>query len=110
MKIGDSSYSPRRPRDLDAQLIASTGLDAADMASLLAGTPLAGHVAQALIPFLPEKDRPDALALAEAIAADGVAGVAAQVRAMYEGEEAPAPTPTPTPTPAPSPKPTDPGA
>ena len=86
MKIGAKTYSPRRPSDLDAQLISRTGYNAVETARNLSGSPIAGHVAQALLPFLPEKERPPLVVLAREIAAAGVAAVAADVRKLF-GEE-----------------------
>lgn len=84
MKIGDTNYSlQKRPTDLDKQLLTSTGCSAAEIAANLAASPLAGTVAQALLPFLPEKDRPTVPALARAIAAAGITEVAGEVRKLY---------------------------
>ena len=82
IKIGDATLATLpRPGDLDAVLIEATGRNAAETAAALAGEPLAGHVAQALAPFL--KDRPVIAELADAIARAGTAEVAATVRALY---------------------------
>ena len=89
MKIGEKTYSSsRKPTDLDEKLIAATGVNAREMAAILAGTPLAGQVAQALLPFLPEKDRPFVSVLASEIAAAGVAVVAREVAKLYTDDPA----------------------
>lgn len=83
IKIGDKSLTTRRPDDLDAQLRADTGHDAAEIGRALSGEPLAGTVARALLPFLAADGRPSAPELAAEIAAAGTAGVARQVAALY---------------------------
>lgn len=103
VKIGRKAYDTRKPQDLDAAMIAATGCNAAEIAGMLAGSPLAGLVAQVLLPFIAAADRPDHAALATAIEAAGKDVVAAQVAALF-GEAAaplpPAPTPPLPPVPA----------
>jgi len=72
IKIGDKSHKTRKPSDLDAALLASTGCNAAETAQQLAGSPSAGRIASALRPFLPD-DAPSTPELAHAIAASGQA-------------------------------------
>lgn len=90
MKIGEKSYTPRKPANLDERLIEATGCNAAEMARILGASPLAGTVANALLPFLPEKDRPTLASLAREIRAAGIVTVAADVRKLF-GEIAPEP-------------------
>lgn len=83
MKIGAKTYNTRRPSDLDSQLISRTGYNAVETVRILSGSPIAGHVAQALMPFLAEKERPVLAVLAREIAAEGVTIVAADVRKLF---------------------------
>jgi hypothetical protein len=87
IKIGDKSYSTRKPGDLDAALLATTGCNAAETARILAGYPTAGHIAAALRPFLAE-DTPSNPELAQAIADDGP-DVLIAVRKLYADAAAP---------------------
>lgn len=70
LKIGGTSYKTRRPTDLDAQLIATTGCSAAEVDKLIAAGP--DRIAHAVAPFL-GNDEPDHCELARAIAADPAA-------------------------------------
>jgi hypothetical protein len=83
VQIGQKTFATRRPDDLDNRLLAEFGCNAAEVARLLSGSPLAGTVARALLPFVTEADRPETAVLATAIEAAGVAAVAAQVLATY---------------------------
>ena len=78
LKIGETSYKTRRPADLDAQLVASTGCSAAEIDKLIASGP--DRMAHAVAPFL-GKDAPEHCELARAIAADPAA--AESVRQLY---------------------------
>ena len=80
IKIGDRSYSTRKPKDLDAALEQVTGCNAAEIARVLAGFPSPGQVAAALLPFLPD-DAPAAQDLAVEIANDP--DVLGAVRKLY---------------------------
>jgi hypothetical protein len=82
MKIGDKTYNPSRPDDLDEQLIASTGINAAETARNLAGHPIASQVAAAVRPFLP-KSAPSVPELASAIAADDLDRIRGEVVELY---------------------------
>lgn len=83
VEIGGKTLPTRRPQDLDKALLAETGCNAAEFARMIGGQPLAGTVASALLPFLPEEGRPSASELAATIEAAGPAGVAAQVARLY---------------------------
>lgn len=83
VKIGDRQLATRRPQDLDRLLLEDTGCNAAEIATMLAGSPLAGLVARALRPFLPEGEAPPGLDLAAEIAEAGTIDVARRVAALY---------------------------
>lgn len=84
MKIGSITLKLRsKPDDVAAQLEASTGCSAAEVAGWLAANPTAGLVAAALVPFVEEAERPAIPELASAIADAGVAEVAAEVAKLY---------------------------
>lgn len=68
IKIGDKSFKTRKPSDLDAALISTTGCNAAETVVHLAGWPTAGRIASALRPFLPD-DAPSTPELASEISA-----------------------------------------
>lgn len=87
--INGQSFRTSRPATLDDQLIATTGLNAAEVRSLLRGNPLAHHVARAVKPFL-IADAPPIHELTTLIEREGVTAVALKVVALYGGEEAPA--------------------
>lgn len=76
LKIGGTSYKTRRPTDLDAQLIASTGCSAAEIDKLIAAGP--DRMAHAVAPFVDDTDHCE---LARAIAGDQDA--ADQIRQLY---------------------------
>ena len=95
MKIGTATYQVKRPNDLDAQLLASTGCSPAELSQILGASPIAGTVAQVLLPFLPEKERPDLATLARQISEAGIVEVAAAVRALL-GDAAPVTEQAPT--------------
>lgn len=78
LKIGGTSYKTRRPTDLDAQLIASTGCSAAEIDKLIAAGP--DRLAHAIAPFLGD-DAPEHCELARAVAADPAA--AENVQQLY---------------------------
>lgn len=90
MKIGDKDFKTARPDNLDDQLVAPTGCNAAEIAQHLGGTPLANLIAAAVRPFLPD-GAPSVPELAAAIGADGYDAALAQARALYAAKE-PAPT------------------
>ena len=94
VKIGKHDYQTRAPADLDEQLIEAAGINAAEMARILDGEPMAGAMAYALAPFI---DSPPALAeLARQIAAADEPGeVLAALRKLYASRAAPAPAETP---------------
>lgn len=94
IKIGGAEFAASRPKDLNEQLIASTGCDAGEIGGMIAGRPLADLVGRALAPFIPADGRPDPVALADMIGAAGVADVAAQVAGLYAAD-APAAEPAP---------------
>lgn len=83
IQIGAKRLATRRPQDLDAVLLVDFGCNAAEIAGMLAGQPLAGTVARALVPFLAEGDRPTLAELASDIDAAGTVNVATQVAALY---------------------------
>lgn len=78
MKVGNLVLAPRRPDDLDAQLVQATGCASHEIETLLAAGP--DRAARALLPFLGE-DAPAIGALAGAIVADPRAIDA--IRALY---------------------------
>ncbi|MGE3304283.1 MAG: hypothetical protein AB7M12_14355 [Hyphomonadaceae bacterium] len=88
IRIGDRQLTTKRPADLDAQLLASTGCTPGEVALMLSGSPLAGLVARAVEPFLSEEDRAATPDLASEIEAAGRIGVAAQVATLYAGSGA----------------------
>jgi hypothetical protein len=95
IKIGKVELRTSRPKDLDAALIAATGVNAAEMASMLRGYPRAQTIAQALRPFLAE-DGPSMPELASEIALADMREVQAKVAKLYgevETEASPAPPP-----------------
>lgn len=67
--IAGKQLATRRPKDLDAALIATTGCDAAENLRIISGQPLPGRIAAAVAPFLPE-DAPPASELATMIEQD----------------------------------------
>jgi hypothetical protein len=87
IKIGETEYSTTRPKGLDKALMASTGCSSNEVAHMLGGQPLAHLVARALLPFLAEEGRPDAVELAAAINDHGTAEVAAKVASLYGAAE-----------------------
>jgi len=76
--IGTLALTPRRADDLDAQLVAATGCNAAEIDMLLSAGP--DRAARALLPFLGD-DAPPVGTLAAAIARDPDA--VATIRALY---------------------------
>src|SRR3546814_19412320 len=84
IKIGKASYATNRPDGLEQQLIAASGLSAAETAQLLRGHPQAHHVARALRPLLGDK-APEMVVLARDIAEHGVTEIAAKVAALQIG-------------------------
>ena len=99
IKIGSTSFKTRRPSDLDAALIATTGCNAAETAQQLAGWPSAGRIASAVRPFLPE-DAPSTPEVAQAIAsADDGPELLVSVKKLYADAVAAATT-APASTPA----------
>lgn len=85
LKIGKASHAIARPHDLEQQLIAASGLNAAETARFLRGNPQAHHVARALRPFLGDS-APDMAALAQTIAGHGVAAIAVEVAELLEAD------------------------
>lgn len=88
IQIGEAAFATRRPRDLDKVLLADVGCNATEIARMLGGQPLAGTVARALLPFLPEEGRPALADLASDIAAAGTGEIAIQVVALYAATRA----------------------
>lgn len=84
IKIGEKSYSTRKPKDLDASLKDVTGCDAVETARILMGYPNAGQIAAALHPFLPD-DAPSIPDLASEIG-PVINDVALDVRKLYADE------------------------
>ena len=97
LQISGKAFTTRKPSNLDALLLDTTGCDAAETARHLAGYPSAGRVAAALHPFLPN-EAPSVTELAHAIPVGDVDFMAA-VRGLYSTVPEPAAT-----------KPTDPAA
>ncbi|MBB5684291.1 hypothetical protein [Sphingobium boeckii] len=85
VQIGDKTYRVRKPKDLDAELLATTGCSAAEMEKILAGSPLAHLVARAILPFIDAKEGEPVVSqgLAEEIAAAGVTAVSIEARKLY---------------------------
>jgi len=77
--IGERKLPARRPADLDARLVVSTGCTAAEHAAMLRPTSTPGQIARVLAPMLTGKDAPAALELAELIEAGDPLDVRAQV-------------------------------
>jgi len=91
IKIGSKSFKTRKPSDLDAALIETTGCNAAETARQLEGWPSPGRIASAVRPYLPE-DAPSTPELAQAIAdADEGPEVLIAVKKLYADAGAPAP-------------------
>lgn len=86
IQIGDRTFSIRTPKDLDDQLIAATGCNAAEHAAMLGGTPLASQLAKALHPFLAE-DAPSVPELAMMIAEAGYEALVQPVRDLFRKVE-----------------------
>ena len=85
IKIGEKSLKTRKPTDLNAALLATTGCSTAETTAQLGGFPTPGRIATALRPFLND-DAPSTPELAHMIAvADGVEVLAA-VRKLYGSE------------------------
>lgn len=78
IEIDGVRYATKRPDDLDAQLVATTGCNSAEIEQLLVSG--ADRVAAAVRPFLPE-NAPTIVELANAIAGD--ADAIGQIRALY---------------------------
>ncbi len=78
IKIAGKDLATKRPSDLDAQLIASTGCGAKEIETLLGAGP--DRAARALAPFL-DKDAPALNVLAQQIAGDSAAIPA--IRKLY---------------------------
>ena len=89
--ISGTTYPTRKPKDLDAVLIATTGCNAAETLGIVSGIPLPGRLAAALHPFLPD-DGPLIVELAPAIeqelAKEGNT-VVADLKRLYTAVEAP---------------------
>ena len=83
MKIGSLQLKVARPANLDEQLIALTGCNAAEIAGHLHGPSLAGSIAAALLPFI-TGEKPERHTLATQIAKEGVDKIRLQVLALYE--------------------------
>lgn len=84
MKIGKLSLATveRKAGEVEVDLLRMTGVAVHEMHVMLAYPQLAGTVAAALLPLLVEPF--ERHALAEAIQAEGVHEVRAQVRALYD--------------------------
>lgn len=52
--IAGKQFSTRKPRDLDAALIAVTGCNAEENLRIVSGVPMPGLIAGAILPFLGE--------------------------------------------------------
>ena len=87
MEIGSISFDPVRPADLDEITAAAFGCNTVEIGGLLRGIPLAGMVARAVSPFIPEADRPDEIVIAQEIAAAGVIPIARAVAELYEAQD-----------------------
>src|SRR3546814_20287187 len=83
IKIGKASYATNRPNGLEQQLIAASGLSAAETAQLLRGHQQAHHVARALRPLLGDK-APEMVVMDRDIAEHGVNEIAAKVDALLD--------------------------
>lgn len=83
MKIGQVEYRLARPHDLDEQLIALTGCNAAEICAQLRSPAIPSSLANALLPYI-TGDKPDRHELAERIAKAGADDVRAKVLALYE--------------------------
>lgn len=85
MQIGSATFTVQaRPADLDAQLVASLGCDAREVAAMLASNPIAGVIAAAVAPFI--KGGPSVPELASVIADAGTEAVAASVLELYAAD------------------------
>lgn len=83
IKIGEKSFRTRKPSDLDAALLSTTGCSAVETAKHLAGWPTPGRVASALRPFLPD-DAPSVPDLAQDIeGADEGPEILVAVKKLY---------------------------
>ncbi|QUT04843.1 hypothetical protein KFK14_17675 [Sphingobium phenoxybenzoativorans] len=90
IKIGDKTFTVKKPSDIDGALIASMGLNAAEVVRLLQANPLAHHVAGALAPYLGD-DAPAIADLSRAIAEHGLTEVAVAVAQLLKVDPAPTP-------------------
>lgn len=82
IKIGGKSYATRKPSDIDAKLLEVTGCDANEIVRNLNGIPLAGTVAAAIMPFLPD-DSLSLVDLANLIDGDNLDEARRAVLALY---------------------------
>lgn len=83
IKIGDKSFKTRKPQDLDAVLLATTGCNAVEAAKQLGGWPSPGRIASALRPYLPD-DAPSTPEIAQMIAsADNGPDVLVAVKKLF---------------------------
>lgn len=86
IKIGGKDYRTKKPSDLDAKILASTGLSTSEVANALRGSPLPHLVARALKPFLPE-EAPTIVELSSLIADEGVVTVARDVAGLFKSDD-----------------------
>lgn len=91
-KLAGKDVKTSRPTDLDKALLATTGCSAAEIDTILAAGP--DRAAQALRPFMTEKDAFPGHDLARAIASDPEA--LANIRQLYANAVAEKPAPTPS--------------
>lgn len=66
--IGETQFPTRKPKDLDAALIATTGCNASENLALISANTLPGRIAAAVRPFLSD-DAPQVADLATLIEA-----------------------------------------
>lgn len=86
MKIGSATFTVQaRPADLDAQLVASLGCDAREVAAMLASNPIAGVIAAAVSPFI-KNGSLSVSELASVIAEAGTESAAASVLELYAAD------------------------
>lgn len=80
--LGGKPLKTRKPTDLDAALLATTGCNATETVRQLNGWPTPGRIASALRPFLSD-DAPSTPELADSIARQDTAEVLAAVKKLY---------------------------
>lgn len=87
--IASTEFKTRKPKDLDARLVASTGCNAAENLALISGAAVPGRIAMAVAPFItggaPSTAKLAALVQRE-LATEG-STLIADIRALFVGAD-----------------------